>query len=219
VAMLAEMVDGVIGVDTHRDFNQVEIARPSGAVIATRTFTNDSAGHAETLAWMVKHAPGPRLVISIEGTRSYGAGLARAAATAGLAVIEAEQPTRKHRRGKDKSDRIDAHLAVLYALGLDATKLPTPRADGDREALRILLCARGGVDHHDHRADQPAARPAARRRRHRPPAGPSAADRHRLGQRGSPPPASPREPTAGHTPRRDPPPGPRTTPSRPSAHH
>ena len=91
---------------------------------------------------MVKHAPGPRLVISIEGTRSYGAGLARAAATAGLAVIEAEQPTRKHRRGKDKSDRIDAHLAVLYALRLDADKLPTPRADGDREALRILLCAR-----------------------------------------------------------------------------
>jgi transposase len=140
--MLAEMLDGVIGVDTHRDFHQVEIARPSGAVIATRTFENDSAGHAEALAWIVKHAPGPRLVISIEGTRSYGAGLARAAATAGLAVIEAEQPTRKHRRGKDKSDRIDAHLAVLYALGLDADKLPTPRADGDREALRILLCAR-----------------------------------------------------------------------------
>ena len=140
--MLAEMVDGVIGVDTHRDFNQVEIACPSGAVIATRTFTNDSAGHAEVLAWMVKHAPGPRLVLSIEGTRSYGVGLARAAATAGLIVIEAEQPTRKHRRGKDKSDRIDAHLAVLYALGLDADELPTPRSDGDREALRILLCAR-----------------------------------------------------------------------------
>ena len=62
---------------------------------------------------MVKHAPGPRLVISIEGTRSYGAGLARAAATAGLVVIEAEQPTRKHRRGKDKSDRIDAPGGAL----------------------------------------------------------------------------------------------------------
>jgi hypothetical protein len=140
--MLAEVVDGVIGVDTHRDFHQVEIARPSGAVIATRTFTNDSTGHAEALAWIFAHAPGPRLVVSIEGTGSYGVGLARAAATAGLAVIEAEQPTRKHRRGKDKSDRIDAHLAVLYALGLDANKLPTPRSDGDREALRILLCAR-----------------------------------------------------------------------------
>jgi transposase len=142
VAMLAEMVDAVIGVDTHRDFNQVEIAHPSGAVIATGGFSNDSAGHAETLTWIFAHAPGSRLVLSIEGTRSYGVGLTRAAATAGLAVIEAEQPIRKHRRGKDKSDRIDAHLAVLYALGLDADKLPTPRADGDREALRILLCAR-----------------------------------------------------------------------------
>jgi hypothetical protein len=45
------------------------------------------------------------LVISIEGTRSYGVGLARAATSAGLAVIEAEQPTRTHRRGKDKSDQ------------------------------------------------------------------------------------------------------------------
>ena len=80
--------------------------------------------------------------MSIEGTRSYGVGLARAAATAGLPVIEAEQPRRTHRRGRGKSDSIDAHLAVLYAVGLDAAQLPTPRCDGDREALRILLCAR-----------------------------------------------------------------------------
>jgi transposase len=142
VAMLPEVVDAVIGADTHRDTNQVEIAYPSGAVIATGAFSNDSTGHAAAVGWMFEHAPGPRLVVSIEGTRSYGAGLARAAKTVGLAVIEAEQPTRKTRRGKGKSDPIDAHLAVLFALGLEADKLPTPRADGDREALRILLCAR-----------------------------------------------------------------------------
>jgi transposase len=140
--MLPEVVDGVIGADTHRDTNQLEIAYPSGAVIATCSFSNDSAGHAEALAWIFEHAPGPRLVLSIEGTRSYGAGLARAANAAGITVIEAEQPTRQTRRGKGKSDPMDAHLAVLYALQLDADKLPTPRADGDREALRILLCAR-----------------------------------------------------------------------------
>src|SRR5436305_13256700 len=105
-------------------------------MIATRSFSNDSVGYVETLAWVFEHAPGPRLVMSIEGTRSYGVGLARAAAAAGLVVIEAEQPSRKDRRGKGKSDMIDAHLAVLFALGLDADKLPTPRADGDREALR-----------------------------------------------------------------------------------
>ena len=51
-------------------------------------------------------------------------------------------PTAKARRGKGKSDPIDAHLAVLAALRLDADRLPIPRADGDREALRILLGAR-----------------------------------------------------------------------------
>jgi len=59
-----------------------------------------------------------------------------------LTVIECEQPTRSARRGRGKSDAIDAHLAVLTALQLDADRLPSPRADGDREALRPLLCAR-----------------------------------------------------------------------------
>jgi transposase len=142
VPMLAECIDAVIGVDTHRDTHHAEIARPSGAVIAACSVPNTSAGYAQLLAWARGHAPGPRLVLSVEGTRSYGAGLARAAAAAGLTVIECEQPTRKTRRGTGKSDPIDAHLAVTAALALDAAKLPAPRADGDREALRILLCAR-----------------------------------------------------------------------------
>src|SRR4051812_3687320 len=141
--MLAELVDAVVGIDTHRDTHQVEIALPNGAPIALTTISNDSTGYAELLAWIVDHAPGPRLALSIEGTRSYGVGLARAATAAGLTVLECEQPNRKARRGKGKSDPIDAHLAVLAALRLDADRLPIPRADGDREALRILLGARG----------------------------------------------------------------------------
>src|SRR5215468_4959459 len=140
--MLADVIDAVIGVDTHRDVHHAEIAHPSGAVIAACSVPNTSGGYARLLGWARQHAPGPRLAACIEGTRSYGAGLARAATAAGLVVIECEQPTRKTRRGKGKSDPIDAHLAVLTALRLDAGKLPTPRADGDREALRILLCAR-----------------------------------------------------------------------------
>jgi transposase len=104
----------------------LQIARSTGAPIATRWISNDSAGYSQSLDWIVEHAPGPRLVVCIEGTRSYGAGLARAAAAAGLRVIECEQPTRKVRRGKGKSDPIDAHLAVLTALQLNAEKLPTP---------------------------------------------------------------------------------------------
>ena len=140
--MLAEVIDAVIGIDTHRDSHEVEIADPAGKPITTMQVSNDSAGFARVLATIAEVVPGPRVAVCIEGTRSYGIGLARALAAAGLLVIECERPARKRRRGKGKSDPIDANLAVLAALRLDAGKLPVPRADGDREALRILLVAR-----------------------------------------------------------------------------
>ena len=141
--MLAELVDAVVGIDTHRDTHQVEIADRRGVVpIATCSITNDTTGYAQLLAFIVDHTPGPRLAVSFEGTRRYGVGVTRALGAAGLPVIEAEQPARKTRRGRGKSDPIDAHLAVQFALRLDADRLPTPRADGDREGLRILLGAR-----------------------------------------------------------------------------
>jgi transposase len=140
--MLAELVDAVVGVDTHRDTHEVEIALPTGTPIGTRKISNDNSGFAELLAWIVEVAPGPRVVVSIEGTRSFGVGLARAVVATGLVVIDCEQPNRRARRGKGKSDPIDAHLAVLATLRLDADRLPVPRADGDREALRILLGTR-----------------------------------------------------------------------------
>ncbi|WP_262285834.1 IS110 family transposase [Micromonospora sp. MA102] len=139
--MLADVVDAVIGGDTHRDSHALELTAPSGVHIATLSITNDEAGFAEALAWIGEHAPGPRVVVALEGTRSYGIGLARALATAGLMVVEVERPRRAERR-RGKSDPIDARLAALHALRLDAQRLPTPRADGDREALRILLSAR-----------------------------------------------------------------------------
>src|SRR5215469_13886894 len=142
MTMLAEAVDAIIGIDTHRVSHEVEIADPAGKPIATMQVSNDSAGFARVLDAIAEMAPGPRVAVCIEGTRSYGIGLARALAAAGLLVIECEQPRRKQRRGKGKSDPIDAHLAVLAALRLDAARLPVPRADGDREALRILLVAR-----------------------------------------------------------------------------
>jgi hypothetical protein len=104
VPTLAELIDTVVGVDTHRDTHEVEIALPAGTPIGRRKISNDTAGYAELLAWIVDHAAGPRVVASIEGTRSFGVGLARAVAAAGLVVVECEQPNRKARRGKGKSD-------------------------------------------------------------------------------------------------------------------
>jgi len=142
MTMLAETVDAVIGIDTHRDSHEVEIADAAGRPITMMRIGNDCAGFTQLLTTIAQVAPGPRVAVCIEGTRSYGIGLARALAAAGLLVVECEQPSSKQRRGTGKSDPVDAHLAVLAALRLDAGRLPAPRADGDREALRILLVAR-----------------------------------------------------------------------------
>jgi len=191
--MLAELVDAVVGVDTHRDFHEVEIALPTGAPIAVCSISNDTTGYAEMLAWIVEHTPGPRLVVSIEGSRSYGLGVARAVSAAGLTVIECEQPARKVRRGKGKSDSIDAHLAVLTALQLDSSRLPVPRADGDREALQILLGARDELTVAV-TAQTPAARAAVDRRRHRPTTRSGPVHRRHPRRAGPPPPGPRRHP-------------------------
>jgi len=141
MTQLAEVVDAVIGGDTHRDMHALELITPNGVTLSTLAITNDAAGFTDALAWIAEHTPGPRVVIALEGTRSYGIGLARALAAAGLPVVEIERPARRDRR-RGKSDPIDAHLAAVNALRLDADRLPIPRADGDREALRILLGAR-----------------------------------------------------------------------------
>ena len=56
--MLVELVDAVVGVDTHRDTHQVEIALPNGAPIACTTISNDTSGYAELLAWIVENLAG-----------------------------------------------------------------------------------------------------------------------------------------------------------------
>jgi len=142
---VADVVDAVTAVDTHADTLAAALAAPSGAVIAEAEFPAGRDGIGALIGWALQAAPGPRLLFAVEGTRSYGIGLARALAALGLPVIELERPARAERRGRGKSDPIDAALGARKALGLDAAALPTPRADGDREALRILLVARADM--------------------------------------------------------------------------
>src|SRR5215470_1570341 len=108
MTMVAEVVDAIIGGDTHKDTHTLAMLSPVGATIATVRIENDAAGYATAVAWIAAHAPGVRVIVGLEGTRSYGIGLARALTAAGLAVVEVERPARAHRRGRGKSDPIDA---------------------------------------------------------------------------------------------------------------
>ena len=84
----------------------------SGATISTLAISNDDSGFADAVSWIAENAPGPRLVVGLEGTRSYGIGLSRALQAAGFLVVEVERPRRADRR-RGKSDPADARLAAL----------------------------------------------------------------------------------------------------------
>ena len=105
--MLAEVVDAVIGIDTHRDTHEVEIADAAGKPIAVMRIGNDSGGFARLLDAIAEVAPGPRVAVCIEGSRSYGIGLARALAAAGLLVprVRAAQPQAAPREGQVRPHR------------------------------------------------------------------------------------------------------------------
>jgi transposase len=75
--MLADELDYVIGVDTHRDQHTLAVvAAPTGAVLAQTVVQASARGYAGAVRFAVKHAAGTR-VWALEGAGHYGAGLTR----------------------------------------------------------------------------------------------------------------------------------------------
>jgi transposase len=93
-------------------------------------------GYLELLEWL--RALEDDVVVGIEGTGSYGAGLCELLLAEGIRVVEVERPRREDRR-RGKSDQIDALLAAKKVLAGDG--LSTPRAGHTRQALQTLLVA------------------------------------------------------------------------------
>jgi transposase len=138
--MVAETVDYVLGVDTHRDEHALALVEAStGAVVAESRVASNARGYAEALRFARGEADGARLW-AVEGTGHYGAGLARYLSERGETVLEVGRSPRGERRLRGKDDRIDAARAARAALASEP--LPLPRGGEQREALRLLLVAR-----------------------------------------------------------------------------
>ena len=138
--MLADELDFVIGVDTHRDQHALAlVACPSGACLAEALIAAEAGGYAAALALARRRAPGRR-AWAIEGSGSYGKGLARSLLAEGERVLEVERPRRAAGRARAKSDRLDALRAARTLLAEERPSLP--RAAGRREALRVALQVR-----------------------------------------------------------------------------
>ena len=141
--MLADELDYVVGVDTHRDRHTLAVvAAPNGGVVAQRSVRTSARGYAEAFRFAEEYAPGVR-VWAVEGTGHYGAGLARHLSRQGERVIEAGRGSRDDRRLRGKDDPLDAVRAARTALASD--RLTLPRSGQRREALRLLLVARRGA--------------------------------------------------------------------------
>ena len=128
-----------VGVDTHAELHVAAALDQLGQLLGTHAFPTTAAGYAALLAWAGQFGAVERL--GLEGTGSYGAGLARWLRARGLAVVEVGRPKRQGRRRRGKSDPLDAEAAARAVQAGTATAQPKA-GDGPVEMIRALQAAR-----------------------------------------------------------------------------
>lgn len=127
-----------LGIDTHADNHVGAVLDPLGRILATEEFTANTDGYEALLAW--SSGFGPINAAGIEGTGSWGSGLARYLANQGVKCVEVNRPNRQHRRRHGKSDTADAVAAARAVQSEQATGLPRGH-NGNAESLRMLRVA------------------------------------------------------------------------------
>ena len=127
------------GVDTHADVHVAAALDPIGGLLGVKEFATTPAGYARLLEWLGGF--GTVALVGIEGTGSYGAGLARHVTAAGIRVVEVDRSDRQDRRRQGKSDPLDAVSAARAAQSGRARGAPKGR-DGAVEAIRALMVAK-----------------------------------------------------------------------------
>ncbi len=140
MAIVDEIGAGIIGgVDTHLDSHAVAALDAIGGLLGVEHFDAGRAGEEKLIAWL--QGLGPIERVGVEGTGSYGAGLARRLRAAGVQVVEVDRPNRQARYRHGKSDPVDAIEAARAAQAGRAAGQAKSH-DGHVEAIRALLVAR-----------------------------------------------------------------------------
>lgn len=110
-----------------------------GARVAACRTAADRDGYAALLEWAT--ALGPIAGFAVEGTGSYGAGLASYLRRQTMRVVEVSGVDRRKRRRDGKDDTLDAESAARSLLAGTSTAVPKT-ADGVSEMVRQLKIAR-----------------------------------------------------------------------------
>ena len=127
------------GVDTHLDAHVAAAIDHIGGLLGVASFPTTPAGYRSLTGWL--RSFGPVEVVGVEGTGSYGAGLARHLRRSEIAVVEVDRPNRQLRRRAGKTDPVDAVEAARAAQSGRAFGVAKTR-DGNVEAIRALVVAR-----------------------------------------------------------------------------
>ena len=128
-----------VGVDTHKHEHVAVAINGLGARLATARASANRTGYAELLDWA--RQLGIIEAFGIEGTGSYGVGLASFVRRQGLRVVEVNHCDRRRRRNRGKNDTLDAETAARSVLAGIATAIPKT-ADGAAEMVRQIKIAR-----------------------------------------------------------------------------
>jgi transposase len=129
----------VLSVDTHLDAHVAVALDGLGRHLGESKIPTTLRGYGQLLRWA--QGFGVIRCAAVEGTGSYGAGLARFLRKAGIAVFEVERPKRRHLRPEAKSDLRDAEAAARAVLSGVAAGVPKS-GDGRVEMIRVLKAAR-----------------------------------------------------------------------------
>lgn len=129
----------VVGVDTHCDVHVARAKDQLGRLVGEKQIPTTAAGYRELLNWAKDL--GEVDAFGIEGTGSYGAGLARYLRSQGQATVEVLRPNRQARRRNGKSDPADADAAASAVLSGEARGAPKA-GDATIEMIRCLRIAR-----------------------------------------------------------------------------
>src|SRR5665213_2730328 len=137
---IVEAAPGIVGgVDTHLDVHVAAALDPLGRLIGTESFAANGAGYKALLDWL--EGFGQVTKVGVEGTGSYGVGLARFLRRRDIGVVEVNRPNRQARRNQGKSDPLDAVEAARAALSGRASGVGKTK-DGPVEAIRVLVVAK-----------------------------------------------------------------------------
>ncbi len=134
---MANQARFVGGIDSHKDTIHVAVITELGVAVDDREFPTTTTGYRDATGWLSRH--GSLTAVGVEGTSSYGAGIAAALLSCGVHVIEVNRTRPAERRKQGKTDQLDAYRAARAVVAGEATTEPKRASI---EPLRALMITR-----------------------------------------------------------------------------